>query len=193
MSNEAKDLIQNLLEKKVYDRLGCGLGISEIFHHPWIKRQEFEKIKARELCPPLSPSLKVFDFEQSKENEKFMQEIKNEKDQRFVESDGVSSDSSDENLAKVTIPLNDVRKNKFIIKSNNWNLMDTKIVSSIQLTSPTPKASNLARRMNNQLRLNTQVETPKNLKNIVSPKTKTKFLKYSIRDKKEGGAIKLKK
>lgn len=193
VSNEVKDLIKNLLEKNVYDRLGCDLGISEIIHHPWIKRQEFEKIKGRELSPPFPPSLKTFDFEQSKENEKFMQEIKNEKDQRFVESDGVSSDSSDDNLSKITSPLKELRKNKFVIKSNNWHIMDSKIVSSIQLTNPTPKASNLARRTNNQLILNTQVETTNNLKNIVSPKTKTKFLKYSIQNKKDGGAIKLRK
>ena len=194
MSTEAKDLIKNLLEKKVYDRLGCAHGISEIINHPWIKRQEFEKIKRGELRPPFPPNLKNFDFEQPKENEKFMQEIKNEKDQRFVESDGVSSDSSEESLAKIASPTNKGRKNKFIIKSNNWNLIDSNVISSIQLTNPTPKASSIARRTNNnELRLITQVETSKNLKNIVSPKTNSKFLKFSIRDKTESRAIRLQK
>ncbi|KAI8979520.1 kinase-like domain-containing protein [Mycotypha africana] len=59
ISDEAKDLIQNLLRVKATDRIGnLKNGSQDIKNHPWFKCYDFADVLARKITPPHIPDIK---------------------------------------------------------------------------------------------------------------------------------------
>jgi len=90
MSKEAKDIIQLLLKKNPYERLGHK---TEVKAHPWFKSINFDDIINKRISPPIIPKLSDkfdvnnFDSEFTNEdpinsvvekNSKFLQKFDNE-------------------------------------------------------------------------------------------------------------------
>ena len=63
ISEDAKDIILNLLEKDPTKRLGSHNGIKEIKSHPFFKSINFDLILKKEVYPPFIPQLKNKDFD----------------------------------------------------------------------------------------------------------------------------------
>mmetsp|Transcript_45399 Transcript_45399/g.52222 ORF Transcript_45399/g.52222 Transcript_45399/m.52222 type:complete len:528 (+) Transcript_45399:136-1719(+) len=58
VSENAKDVIAKLLNRKQSERLGTKNDLEEIQSHPWFADLDWEKLLAMELTPPFSPNLK---------------------------------------------------------------------------------------------------------------------------------------
>ena len=58
VSEEAKDLIDNLLMKDMDERLGSKKGVEEILAHKWFDGVDVDKILKKEIEPPFKPKLK---------------------------------------------------------------------------------------------------------------------------------------
>jgi serum/glucocorticoid-regulated kinase 2 len=56
LSWETKDLLEKLLKKDPYERLGAISGISEIKNHPFCKSIDFEALLEKRYIPPFIPS-----------------------------------------------------------------------------------------------------------------------------------------
>lgn len=58
-SEDAKDLIQNLLKVKPSERFGnLKDGANDIKRHPWFKSIDFDRVLARDVTPPFVPNVK---------------------------------------------------------------------------------------------------------------------------------------
>lgn len=57
VSEDAKDLIVNLLHKDKKKRLGAN-GIDEILKHPWFRTLDIEKLLKKQIDPPYKPEIK---------------------------------------------------------------------------------------------------------------------------------------
>lgn len=58
MDSDAKDLIEKLLEKDPYKRLGSGhAGVEEIKQHPWFKDVRWDTLLACHVTPPYRPKV----------------------------------------------------------------------------------------------------------------------------------------
>ena len=69
LSKNCKSLIKGLLEKDPNKRLGFN-GIKEIINHPWCLDIQWEKIKHKEIEPPLVPNLRKSNFDKEFTNSK---------------------------------------------------------------------------------------------------------------------------
>ncbi|CAD8106027.1 unnamed protein product [Paramecium primaurelia] len=62
-SAESRDLMQKLLQKDVFNRLGKEYGIYEILKHPWLQDKQLYKILNRQYEPPFKPDLLKMNFD----------------------------------------------------------------------------------------------------------------------------------
>ena len=57
LSNEAKDIIQKLLEKNPKKRLGAQKGLEEIKNHPFFAKINFNDVEQKKLKAPFIPEI----------------------------------------------------------------------------------------------------------------------------------------
>jgi len=51
MSHECSDLLQKLLHKNPYGRLGATMGFNEIKYHPWFKNVDWDEVYLKRIVP----------------------------------------------------------------------------------------------------------------------------------------------
>ena len=63
MSDECKDFISKLLEKKPENRLGTQGGLDEVLAHPWFAEIDPKTILSKEYPSPMKPILSENQFD----------------------------------------------------------------------------------------------------------------------------------
>ena len=92
MSENLKDLITKLLDRKASTRLGSNGDVNEVISHPFFADMNFEALQKKEIPPPYKPdaeqmTLKEAELKTIKEDKTQLKEIKAEDAQDEISDD----------------------------------------------------------------------------------------------------------
>jgi serum/glucocorticoid-regulated kinase 2 len=74
MSDNLKDLISKLLDRKASTRLGSNGDVNEVVSHPFFSDIDFDKLQRKEIKPPYMPSAEQMTLKEAE-----ITEMKNDK------------------------------------------------------------------------------------------------------------------